>query len=133
MWVSPEGRTKMPYIATNPRAYDGKVVGSGHCVAFVQAASGAPNTSVWKEGKLVKGEPAITTGTAIATFSAAGKYTNSLDGTSHAAIYVQQNTSGILVWDQWLGQPVHQRRIRFQAGAPGVKPVNDGDFFYVIE
>ena len=123
----------MPYIARNPQGYDRKAVGTGQCVAFVQAASGAPNTSVWKKGKLVKGEQAIAAGTVIATFSADGKYTNSLDGTSHAAVYVKQDGNGILVWDQWAGQPVHQRWIRFQGGAAGVKPVNNGDFFYVVE
>lgn len=123
----------MPYVAQNPEEYDGQVVGTGHCVAFVEAASGAPNTGLWKQGKLVKGEPAIEPGTAIATFSAAGEYTNSLDGTSHAAVFVKQDTNGILVWDQWTGQPVHQRWIRFQGNAPGVKPVNNGDFFCVIE
>jgi len=123
----------MPYVARNPQAYSGKVVTTGQCVAFAQAASGAPNTSVWKQGKLVKGEPAIAAGTVIATFDASGKYTNSTDGTSHAAIYLEQDTKGILVWDQWVGQPVHQRWIRFQGGAPGVKPVNDGDAFYVVE
>ncbi len=71
-------------------------------------------------------------GTAIATFDSHGKYANSLDGTSHAAIYVSQDGTGITVWDQWSGQPVHQRVIRFRGGAPGVKPVNDGDAFYVI-
>ena len=123
----------MPYIARNPQGYDGKAVGTGQCVAFVQAASGAPNTGGWKPGKLVKGDPAIALGTVIATFSSAGEYTNSLDGTSHAAVYVKQDAKGILVWDQWKGQPVHQRWIRFQGGAPGVKPVNDGDAFYVVD
>lgn len=69
----------------------------------------------------------------IATFDANGKYTNSTDGTSHAAIYVGQDAAGLQVWDQWTAQPVHQRTIRFQGGAAGVKPVNDGDAFYVIE
>jgi hypothetical protein len=123
----------MPYVARNPQAYDGKVVGTGQCVAFVQAASAAPNTGMWKQGTLVKGQSALAAGTVIATFSAAGKYTNSMDGTSHAAIYVQQDARGILVWDQWVGQPVHQRWIRFQGAAPGVKPVNNGDFFCVVE
>jgi hypothetical protein len=109
------------------------VVGTGHCVPFVQEASGAPQTSLWKRGKRVRGDYGIRVGTAIATFSAEGRYTNSLDGTSHAAMYVTQDAVGIQVWDQWKGQPVHKRWIRFQGGAPGVKPVNDGDAFYVID
>lgn len=123
----------MSYIASKPDNYSGKEVGTGQCVAFVQQASGAPQTLLWTRGKKVKGDLTIPKGTAIATFDAQGKYTNSLDGTSHAAIYVSQDSIGIEVWDQWKGQPVHQRRIRFQAGAAGVKPVNDGDAFYVID
>jgi hypothetical protein len=123
----------MAYVATNPASYAQQVAGTGQCVAFVQLASGAPLTARWTQGKQVKGDLTITKGTAIATFSAAGKYTNSTDGTSHAAIYVSQDSSGIAVWDQWTGQPVHQRTIRFQGNAPGVKPVNNGDAFYVIE
>ena len=123
----------MSYIAKSPETYDGQVVGTGHCVPFVQAASGAPPTSRWTKGELVKGNLKVVAGTAIATFSDQGKYTNSMDGTSHGAIYVSQDAVGILVWDQWLGQPVHQRVIRFRGGAGGAKPVNDGDCFYVIE
>lgn len=123
----------MSYIAKSPETYDGQAVGTGQCVPFLQAASGAPPTSLWTRGALVKGNLALGAGTAIATFSDQGKYTNSMDGTSHAAIYVSQDAVGIKVWDQWLGQPVHQRVIRFRGGAGGAKPVNDGDFFYVIE
>ena len=121
----------MPQIAAHPESYAGQVVGSGQCVAFVEQSSGAPLTASWSQGAKVKGAT-LAAGTAIATFGASGKYTNSTDGTSHAAIYVGQNAAGIQVWDQWVGQPVHQRTIRFQGGAPGVKPVNDGDAFYVI-
>lgn len=99
----------------------------------MEQASGAPLTSQWKKGAKVRGDLTIHPGTAIATFDSNGKYTNSTDGTSHGAIYVGQNGVGLLVWDQWKGQPVHQRTIRFQDGAPGVKPVNDGDAFYVVE
>lgn len=122
----------MPYVAPNPQSYSSKVVGSGQCVAFVQKASGAPQTILWSMGDKVKGDLTLPKGTAIATFGVQGKYTNSLDGTSHAAIYVSQDAIGITVWDQWTGQPVHQRVIRFRGGAAGVKPVNDGDAFYVI-
>jgi hypothetical protein len=123
----------MAYVASKPESYSGKAVGTGQCVAFVQQASGAPQTLHWVRGKKVKGDLTILKGTAIATFNAQGKYTNSLDGTSHAAIYVSQDSVSIEVWDQWKGQPVHQRKIRFQGGAAGVRPVNDGDAFYVID
>lgn len=122
----------MSYVASNPAQYQNTVVGNGQCVAFVQQASSAPNTALWTRGGIARGT-ALPAGTAIATFDANGVYTNSTDGTSHAAIYVSHDAIGILVWDQWVGQPVHQRTIRFQGGAPGVKPVNDGDAFYVIE
>jgi len=121
----------MTYIAQDPGSYAGQVVGNGQCVSYVQAASGAPVTSSWSQGTQVKGN-AIQTGTAIATFDQDGTYGNHTDGRSHAAIYISQDAGGIQVWDQWVGQPVHQRTIRFQGGAPGAKPVNDGDAFYVI-
>jgi hypothetical protein len=123
----------MAYIADDPESYQNTVVGSGQCVAFVQQASGAPLTSGWNQGSIVRGDLALQAGTAIATFDSNGRYTNSTDGTSHAAIYIGQNEIGLQVWDQWKGQPVHQRTIRFQGGAVGVKPVNDGDAFYVID
>lgn len=123
----------MAYIASDPSNYQGQAVGSGQCVAFVQQAAHAPQTVLWKRGALVKGNTALSEGTAIATFSDAGAYTNSLDGSSHAAIYAGQDAAGLQVWDQWKGQPVHQRTIRYQGGAAGVHPVNDGDAFYVIE
>jgi hypothetical protein len=128
-----KGEKTMAYIATAPETYQGQVVGSGQCVAFVQQASGAPLTANWSQGDLVRGNSTIQPGTAIATFGPEGTYTNSTDGTSHAAIYMGQDDVGLQVWDQWKGQPVHQRPIRFQGGAPGVKPVNDGDAFYVID
>ena len=123
----------MPYIAEDPEAYANQVVGSGQCVAFVEQASAAPLTHQWVRGDKARGNPSIVKGTAIATFGPAGTYTNSTDGTSHGAIYVGQDACGLQVWDQWTGQPAHQRTIRFQGGAAGVKPVNDGDAFYVVE
>ncbi len=121
----------MPYVAKKPGSYS--VVGGGECVDYVKAASGAPATSFWTRGDPVRNNLTILEGTAIATFDAAGKYGNKKDGTSHAAIYVSQDGHGIEVWDQWAGQPVHRRPIRFQGGAPNVRPVNDGDAYYVIE
>src|SRR5437762_1385951 len=104
----------MSYVAADPASYKDKVVGDGQCVAYVKTASGAPQTASWKEGAKVKGA-AIATGTAIATFQG-GKYANDTGGNSHAAIYVSQDINGLTVWDQWVGQPVHQRVIRFQGG-----------------
>jgi hypothetical protein len=76
----------------------------------------------------------LTPGTAIATFDPNGTYGNHTDGRSHAAILMASDPKlGLHVWDQWVGHPVSMRWIRFQNGAPGVHPVNDGDAFYVIE
>jgi hypothetical protein len=119
----------MAYVATNPSSFAGQVVGTGHCVPFVQAAAHAPPTSSWTEGVVVRGA-AIATGTVIATFQE-GAYQNRLNGDSHAAIYVSQNEAGLLVWDQWKGQPVHQRTIRFKGGQG--TPNNDGDAYHVVE
>ena len=52
-----------------------------------------------------------------------------------AAIYLYQDARGIWVYDQWQGQPVHKRLIRFEGGS-GAKPgskSNDGRRFAVIE
>ena len=116
-----------------PSRYYGVSVGSGQCVAFVQRCTDAPLTKLWKRGQQVKGAD-IPVGTAIATFDPDGTYGNHEDGTSHAAIYVAQDDHGIVVWDQWAGQPVHLRMIRFAGvDAPGVHPANNGDYFYIVE
>lgn len=120
----------MSYVASSPEQYAGTVVGDGQCVAFVRAASGAPATSAWSQGAQVRGA-SIVQGTVIATFDADGTYGNHTDGTSHAAIYISQDATGLQVWDQWVGQSVHQRPIFFRGGSG--RPVNDGDAFYVVE
>ena len=79
-----------------------------------------------KDSKVV-----IPAGTAIATFDPSGTYGNHTDGRSHGAIYVSQNADGVLVYDQWTGQPVHQRTIHFRNGSGSA--VNDGDQFYVVD
>lgn len=119
----------MPYIANNPASYNMTIVPNGQCVAFVRAASGAPMTSSWKEGIIVKGNTNIREGTAIATFIH-GVYP-SLPTGNHAAIYIKQDSEGILVWDQWVGHPVQKRHIRFKEG--NTDRVNNGNAFSVIE
>ncbi|MGE0222244.1 MAG: BPSL0067 family protein [Acetobacteraceae bacterium] len=118
----------MSYIATDPDSELGKVVGNGHCVAYVKQVSGAPASSLWKQGEAVRGND-LPVGTAIATFQD-GRYQNATNGNSHAAIYLSQDSSGIWVYDQWLGQPVHKRLIRFRGGAG--TPNNDGDAYAVV-
>ena len=62
-----------PYIAARPEAFEGRVIGEGHCVDFVQAAAGAPRATAWREGAEVRGNPHIARGTAIATFESDGR------------------------------------------------------------
>ena len=120
----------MSWTADSPFDYKKTVVGDGQCVAFVVEAASTPHTASWKRGDIVKGSD-IASGTAIATFDGNGTYGNHTDGRSHAAIFVEQQDGGLLVWDQWVGHPVDQRIIKFRGGSG--KPVNDGDAFYIIE
>lgn len=109
-------------------SWEGAAHGSGQCVALVQLALGCPQTAKWKRGLKVRGAD-LQSGTAIATFAEDGKYANTTDGASHAAIYLWQDAEGIQVLDQWLGHPTTRRTIRFNAE----KAANDGDQFYVID
>jgi hypothetical protein len=119
------------FLATDPPArHRGQQVGNGHCVPFVQHVSDAPLTMHWRRGRKVRGGD-VEPGTVIATFGENGIYTNRTDGTAHAAILIAEQANGLLVWDQWIGQPVHQRTLRFRGGAG--QPINDGDAFFVVE
>ena len=121
-----------PFVAVNPEKFLTQSVGDGECVAFVRAASGAPHTLAWRQGAAVKGNKSLTTGTAIATFDPSGRYGNHVDGRSHAAIYLKQDKTGLVVLDQFRRpniQPVHQRPLPFG----GATPANDGNAFYVIQ
>jgi len=125
-------RSVGPYVAERPQAHLGRTVGAGYCVDFVKVAAGVPRTSAWRPGRTVRGNDDIVPGTAIATFESDGTYA-SRSG-SHAAIYVSQTHEGIWVYDQWQGQPVHMRLIRFEGGT-GAKwgsKSNDGKRFAVI-
>jgi hypothetical protein len=135
-----------PYIANIPEIQENYlsppqlnpvVVGDGQCVAFVEKVTGAGRTPGWTQGSRVAGDLQIAAGTAIATFDSNGRYGNHTDGRSHAAIYVSQDGRGIVVYDQWLGQPVHQRTIRFPPEpTPGhavPKAVNDASQYYVVK
>jgi len=128
----------MAYLSNNPRGFLGRSVGSGQCVAYVQAAAHAPSTSLWRRGSLVQGNEDLAPGTVIATFDPNGRYGNHTDGRSHAAIYLGQDKTGIRVLDQWVshrdGQTVpvgvHERVIRF---GPKPRAENDGSNYYVVE
>jgi len=108
--LSIQGNKDMSWIAQMPSSLVGREVGSGQCVAYVQQASGAPRTALWRRGNLVKGGR-VPQGTAIATFDPDGTYGNHFDGRSHAAILHEELLEGLLVWDQWLHHPVAPRVI----------------------
>jgi hypothetical protein len=120
--------------AADPRivsGYDGRVVGNGQCVAFVRQVTGLPATAEWRRGAKVASAASVPeAGTAIATFDADGRYGNHTDGRSHAAILIARHDEGLVVWDQWLGQPVHQRIIRYRRGQGSA--VNDADQYHVV-
>jgi hypothetical protein len=120
----------MSWIAKDPEGYEGQVVANGQCVRYVQICAAVPHTSQWQCGARVR-DGNVETGTAIATFDVDGGYGNHTDGRSHAAIFIEEQSGGLLVWDQWVGQPVHQRVIHFRGGSG--RRVNDGDQFCVIE
>jgi hypothetical protein len=108
----------------------GQVIGNGHCVAYVRRAAGLPRSTLWRRGEPVRGAE-CEKGTPIATFTSSGTYGSRTDGSSHCAILVAEQLAGLLVWDQWVGQPVHQRLIRFKSG---VGPAcDDADRYHVIE
>ena len=120
----------MSWIAVDPTSFLGQAVGSGQCVAYVQAASGAPLTRFWTRGVSVRGNN-VPTGTAIATFDPDATYGNHIDGRSHAAILHEELPEGLLVWDQWFKHPVSPRVIRF-SDTDGLA-CDDGRAFCVIE
>lgn len=121
----------MPYIARDLEHYVGKKVGTGQCVALVQAAAGAPSTGTWRQGVKVKnaGPGLISKGTVIATMPD-GHYPNHSTG-NHAAIYISHDSQGIYVLDQWLGHAASYRTLHYHGGVGS--PSNDGDAFYVVE
>ena len=120
----------MPFLAAGDlRPYYGREVDGGECVAFVRRVTDLPHTSRWRPGVKVRGG-GVAPNTAISTFRQ-GRYSNSYDGTAHCAILLAEHADGLLVADQWKGQPVAQRVLQFRGGRS--KPVNDGDAFHVVE
>jgi len=110
----------------------GRSVGSGQCVALVQASQpSVGRTAGWSRGAPVMGNAALAPGTPIATFSAAGRYANATDGSSHAAIYLGQTAQGMQVLDQWRGSAASVRTIPWVN--PGAPAANVGSAFHVIQ
>jgi hypothetical protein len=120
----------MPHVAVNSSQYLAQVVGNGHCVALVQACSAVGHTSGWRQGVPARGGE-HPSGTIIATFDPDGRYGNNTDGSSHVAILISEVGDGLMVQDQWQGQPAHHRVIRFRDGQGDA--VNDGDRFHLVE
>lgn len=123
------GGTGTGSVAQGWDSFVGQSVGSGQCVALVQAADPAVGlTRTWSQGGQVQGNTSLVPGTVIATFNSQGQYANALDGSSHAAIYLGQNAQGIQVLDQWAGSPAAYRTIRWS----GATAANTGSSFYVV-
>lgn len=122
----------MPYIAKNGFANTNKSVGDGQCVKLVKALTGAPASSLWKEGaKLTDALAAgnLAEGTAIATF-VKGRYQNLPHG-NHAAIFVRSVPGGIEVFDQWHKHNPELRTIMF--GRPGSGIAQRPELYSVVE
>lgn len=119
--------------------------GNAECALLVQKLTGAPNTSLWKRGKKVRGG-SVTAGTAIATFKDDGLYDGN-SGVCHAAIFLGEEAKGLKVWDQWRNGHIGERKsngyrhgmrvcrfVTVEAKASkDYRRQNDGDEFYVIE
>jgi hypothetical protein len=123
------------YYCPDPGTWEKKtsLVGSGQCVALVQAAANLPHTSLWKRGPEAKENAAIPVGTVIATFDDKGKYPSHSTG-NHAAIFISESDEGIVVRDQWKNKtdpPSPSRRtLQFRDGKGSAS--NDGDRFWVV-
>jgi hypothetical protein len=121
-----------PYLATEmARALPDHYVNAKknhECVEFVRQVTGAPSTKAWRPGIRIKGSLGIPEGVAIATFK--GR-----DFSTHAAIYLSQDNSGIWVLDQWNSQgKVAKRCIYFPTAKRKItKEQNNGDLYFAID
>lgn len=105
----------MPYVAKGDFTSQSTVFGNGQCVALVRALTGAPASSIWREGEsiadLLERNANLVPGTAIATFFG-GRYPNWHHG-NHAAIFLGWTTDGMEVFHQWRGKAPHKRVLYF--------------------
>jgi hypothetical protein len=111
----------MSYIAKKGYTGTSKTVGNGQCVVLVKALTGAPASSLWREGSKITdllSSGKLAEGTAIATF-VNGRYLNKRHG-NHAAIFVRAVPGGIEIFDQWHRHPPELRTIMFGRPASGV-------------
>lgn len=129
----------MPYIYSDVESLvgiklvdDGKGNHHGQCVSLIKKYTTAPETKKCKPGKTVRGND-IKKGTAIATFLDEGKYPTKAPY-GHTAFYVEQDSSGITVIEQYVGlAKVQKRKIKFKGKSTVSDGVNDGDSYSVIE
>jgi hypothetical protein len=106
-------------------------VGSGQCPGIVQSFGGCPLVEFWFEGPKVRGNHAIPYGTVVATF-VDGKYPN-WDHGNHVAIYITQDaTKGVLVFDQWKGQPAQYRWMKFKDNAGVIDRSDNGSALSIV-
>jgi hypothetical protein len=110
-------------------------VGTKQCVALIKEYAKAPPTSLWKEGKSVKGYMLLKKGTAIVTF-VNGKYQNHGTG-NYAAFYIGQDAVAIWVVDQGsTSGTIRKRQLRFKGrneDGSFIDPSNNGYALSVIE
>ena len=79
----------------------------------------------------MQGNTDLKPGTVIATFDSSDRYGNTLDGNSHAAIYLGQDKHGIQVMDQWAGKTAAIRTIPWSN--PSGIAANTGAAFHVVQ
>ena len=120
------------FVAADYAQYIGRSVGSGQCVALAQATNPSIGpTRNWQCGVSVQGNTELRPGTIIATFDSSDRYSNALDGSSHAAIYLGQDERGIQVLDQWAGNTAAARTIPWTN--PSGVAANTGTAFHVVQ
>jgi hypothetical protein len=89
------------------------------------------HTSTWRRGVRVL-DAAVPRFTVIATFDEEGRYVNATDGSSHAAILLEETPRGSLrVIDQWVGKRVSERVIRDKGGKGPA--VDDASQYWTVE
>jgi len=123
-----ESHTVSKLRCANAQVHAGKIIGNGHCVSLIKACSDSPDTKFWRPGEKVLSSTSLVSGTIIATFKN-GRYPNKHG--YHAAIYIEHNSEGIWVWDQWQGKSVHKRFIRVRHD--GAKANNSAQAYRVVE
>lgn len=107
-YTKPNGVTGKITSLADAQALVGKQIGNGQCAVLAEKlAPGIGLTRTWQKGEQVMGNTDIPIGTAIATFNYqdgtayAPVGSNGEPGSSHSAIYLGQNSTGVQVLNQW--------------------------------